>query len=221
MALSKLKKCLSEPIHQISAFNFGSTPSGMEGNSSSLNSPRVILESFSFQKEILRSEGMLGLPRWHSGKESACQCKRSLGWEDPLEEKMATHSSILARKSHGQRSLVSPTHEGRLFSSKGVDSRLESELELFVELVTTVWIFHTPAFRSGHHLRPAVWLLLGFPGSSTVKNLPAMQELKETRIPVSQPRRLGWEFSIHAWRIPWTEEPGRLQSIGWQRVGHG
>ena len=31
---------------------------------------------------------------------------RSLGWEDPLEEGMATHSSILAGKSHGQRSLV-------------------------------------------------------------------------------------------------------------------
>ena len=38
-----------------------------------------------------------------SGKESACQCRRrkrhgvrSLGWEDPLEEEMATHSSILA-----------------------------------------------------------------------------------------------------------------------------
>ena len=26
--------------------------------------------------------------------------------------------------------------------------------------------------------------------------------------------------SILAWRIPWTEEPGGLQSIGWQRVGH-
>ena len=26
--------------------------------------------------------------------------------------------------------------------------------------------------------------------------------------------------SILAWRIPWTEERGRLQSIGWQRVGH-
>ena len=26
--------------------------------------------------------------------------------------------------------------------------------------------------------------------------------------------------SILAWRIPWTEEPGRLQSMGWQRVGH-
>ena len=30
---------------------------------------------------------------------------RSLGWEDPLEEEMATHSSILAGESHGQRSL--------------------------------------------------------------------------------------------------------------------
>ena len=40
------------------------------------------------------------LPYGASGKESACQCKetwaRSLGWEDPLEEGVATHSSILA-----------------------------------------------------------------------------------------------------------------------------
>ena len=46
-----------------------------------------------------------GLPRWLSGKESACLCNRgrgtwvqSLGHEDPLEEEMATHSSILTRK---------------------------------------------------------------------------------------------------------------------------
>ena len=32
----------------------------------------------------------------------------SLGGEDPLEEEMATHSSILAGDSHGQRSLVGP-----------------------------------------------------------------------------------------------------------------
>ena len=31
---------------------------------------------------------------------------QSLGWEDPLEEGMATHSSILAQESHGQRSLM-------------------------------------------------------------------------------------------------------------------
>ena len=55
-----------------------------------------------------------------------------------------------------------------------------------------------------------------------VKNLPAMQE--------TWVRSLGWEdslkkgmathFSILAWRIPWTEDPGRLQSMGLQRVGH-
>ena len=31
---------------------------------------------------------------------------------------------------------------------------------------------------------------------------------------------MGILSSILAWRIPWTEEPGGLQSIGWQRVGH-
>ena len=58
--------------------------------------------------------------------------------------------------------------------------------------------------------------------TQTVKNLPAM---KETWV-----HYLGWEdpleekmamhSSIFAGRIPWTEELGRLQSMGWQRVGH-
>ena len=52
------------------------------------------------------------LPRWLSGKEPSCQCRRhemqvqSLGREDPLEEGMTTHSSIPACRIHGQRSLV-------------------------------------------------------------------------------------------------------------------
>ena len=55
-----------------------------------------------------------------------------------------------------------------------------------------------------------------------VENLPTRQE--------TQVRPLGWEdplekgrathSSILAWRIPWTEEPGELQSIESQRVGH-
>ena len=40
---------------------------------------------------------------------------RSLGWEDPLDKGMATHSSILPGKSHGQRSLA------RTWGSKGLD----------------------------------------------------------------------------------------------------
>ena len=44
----------------------------------------------------------MGFPRGASGKEPTCKCRRyemwiqCLGWEDPLEEGMATHSSILA-----------------------------------------------------------------------------------------------------------------------------
>ena len=58
--------------------------------------------------------------------------------------------------------------------------------------------------------------------ANTVKNLPAVQE--------TWVRFLGWKdileegmaahSGILAWRIPWTEEPGGLQSMGSQRVGH-
>ena len=41
---------------------------------------------------------LYGLPKWHNGIESACQCRRHIfdPWEDPLETEMATHSSIPA-----------------------------------------------------------------------------------------------------------------------------
>ena len=64
--------------------------------------------------------------------------------------------------------------------------------------------------------------LSGFPSGSDGKGLSAMQE---TRV-----RSLGWEdplekemaahSSILAWKIPWTAEPGRLPSMGLQRVEH-
>ena len=37
---------------------------------------------------------------------------QSLGWEDPLEKEMTTHSTILPRKSHGQKSLTGPSPWG-------------------------------------------------------------------------------------------------------------
>jgi len=64
-----------------------------------------------------------------------------------------------------------------------------------------------------------IYIYTGFPGGSVVKNLPAMQEPQETQV-----QSLGQEdplekgmathFSILAWRILWTEEPGGLQSSG-------
>ena len=68
-------------------------------------------------------------------------------------------------------------------------------------------------------------IILPFPASliaQSVKNLPAGQE---TRV-----RSLGWEDPLEkemaphsstlAWKVPWMEEPGRLQSTGSQRVQH-
>ena len=70
----------------------------------------------------------------------------------------------------------------------------------------------------------SVYTYIGFPGGSVVKNTPAMQEPQETQV-----RSLGQEdpleegiasySSILAWRISWTEEPGRLQSMGSRTVG--
>ena len=82
----------------------------------------------------------------------------------------------------------------------GVDNILEKEMAIYS---STIW---------------------GFPHASVVKNLPAMQKPQEMWV-----LSLGWEdpleeemanhSSILAWRIPWTEEPGELQSTGSLRVG--
>ena len=79
-------------------------------------------------------------------------------------------------------------------------------------LVTTSAVYFFGMFSS-------LWTSLT---AQLVKNLPAMQK--------TWVRFLGWEdplekeMAIHsstlAWKIPWTEEPGGLQSMGSQRVGH-
>ena len=55
-----------------------------------------------------------------------------------------------------------------------------------------------------------------------VKNLPVMQETRVRSLVREDPLEKGMatHSSILAWRIPWTEEPGGLQSMGSQRLGH-
>ena len=54
------------------------------------------------------------------------------------------------------------------------------------------------------------------------KNLPVMQETRVQPLGREDPLEKGMvtHSSILAWRIPWTKEPGELQSMGLQRVGH-
>ena len=64
---------------------------------------------------------------------------------------------------------------------------------------------------------------LDFPGGSVVKNLPAMQETQEIQVwSLGREDPLEEEMTTHSsfltWKIPWTEEPGRLQPMGLQRV---
>ena len=55
-----------------------------------------------------------------------------------------------------------------------------------------------------------------------LKCLPAMWETWVRSLGQEDPleKEMATHSSILAWRIPWTEEPGRLQSMGPQRVGH-
>ena len=55
-----------------------------------------------------------------------------------------------------------------------------------------------------------------------VKNPPAKQEawVQSLGREVPLEKEMATHYSILAWRIPWTEEPSRLQSTGLQRVGH-
>ena len=79
-------------------------------------------------------------------------------------------------------------------------------------MVKTYKIYHLSHFK-------------GFASGSVVKNHLPMQEAKEMWI-----QSLGWEdflekeeathSNILTWKIPWTEEPGGLQTMGSQRVGH-
>ena len=119
---------------------------------------------------------------------------RFLGQEDPLEKEMAIHSSILVWK-------IPWTKEPDRLQSMGVTR-----------------VGHDLATKPSNHQ----WLIRTSLVGQMAKCLPTMWE---TRVP-----SLGWddplekEMAAHsctlAWKIPWTEEPGRLQSMGSQRVGH-
>ena len=58
--------------------------------------------------------------------------------------------------------------------------------------------------------------------AQTVKNLPAMRETRVQSLGQEDSLEEGMAThpSVLAWRIPWTEEPGGLQSMGSQKVGH-
>ena len=61
----------------------------------------------------------------------------------------------------------------------------------------------------------------GFPGGSDI-NPPTVQETWVLSLDQEDPleKEMATHSSILAWRIPWPEEPGRLQPVGLERAGH-
>ena len=115
----------------------------------------------------------------------------SLGWEDPREKGMTTHSRILAWRIPG-------TEEPGRLQSKGF------------QRVRHNWVTNT---RINHYLailRNTSCYPLGFPSATAL--IPELGR--------SPGGRHGNHSSILAWRVPWTEEPGGLWSTGSHRVGH-
>ena len=82
--------------------------------------------------------------------------------------------------------------------------------------------FHFTKYTSCSLLFPVSSLLWGFPDGSVVKNPPAKQEMWVRSLGWEDPleKKMATHSSILAWEILWTEEPGGLQSIGSQKVGH-
>ena len=58
--------------------------------------------------------------------------------------------------------------------------------------------------------------------AQTVNSLPTMREIRGQSLGLEDPleNEMATHFGILPWRIPWIEEPGGLQSMGSQRVGH-
>ena len=73
-----------------------------------------------------------------------------------------------------------------------------------------------------HHIDAAYDCSMASLVAQTVKRMPAMQETWVQSLGREDPLQesMATHSSILAWRIPWTEGPGRLQSMGSQRVRH-
>ena len=83
--------------------------------------------------------------------------------------------------------------------------------------------YNTMLLSAVQQSEPAVHVhLFGFPGGSVVKDLPEMQETWVQSLGWGDPmeEEIATHSSIFVWRIPWTKELGRLESIGSQIVGH-
>ena len=110
-----------------------------------------------------------------------------------------------------------PSHPSRLSRSSALSSPCYTAPSHWLSIVHTVVYMCQCYSLNSIPLSPWASLV-----AQTVKNLPAMQKLWFWSLGQEDPleEEMATHSSILAWRIPWREEPGGLQSKGSQRVGH-
>ena len=103
--------------------------------------------------------------------------------------------------------------------AQGLNVEWYTKAEAAIHEWTSEGIFSS---LKAHNLKVHMLGDLGFPSASAVKNLPSMQETWVQSLGREDPLKevMAAHASILAWRISWTDEPGGLQSVGSQRVGH-
>ena len=158
----------------------------------------------------------VGFPGSSNGKESACNAGDQssipgISREDPLEKGMATHSSTLAWRIPRTEGLagciVHGVSQGQTWL-KQLSSNSIKYTNQGSSLITD------GTFNKSFSINSLV--------AQRLKHLPAMRETWVRSLGREDPleKEMATHSSISAWRIPWTQEPGGLQSTGLQRVGH-
>ena len=103
--------------------------------------------------------------------------------------------------------LRSPHRQPDLLSRERRPAYMEERMSAYIWQAS---IFYSPASK------------MDFPGGSDSKASATMRETWVQSLGREDPpeKDMATHSSILAWKIPWTEEPGRLQSMGSQRLGH-
>ena len=159
----------------------------------------------------------------------ACQAPLSIGFsrQEYWSGLTCPPPGNLPNRGIKPASLTFPALAGRYFTTRAT---WEDYVCVCIYMYMCVYIYTHTHIHIYTHVCIYIYICMyvyththtGFSGGSAEKNLPTMQEM--------QVRSLGWEdplekemathSSIIAWRIPWTEEPSKLQSMGSQGVGH-
>ena len=183
-----------------------------------------------------------GFPRWHSGKESTCWLKKCRfdPWvrKIPWWRKWQPITVFLPGNFHRERSLsgyspwghkdldtterLSHTHGSRLYLWPLPQGKKQTTKQTSVCRLRQRWRLSLQVFffSSFYWIIFSLWDNFLFILIQSPKDHLLFECWNLTQYIIAEEKAMATHSSTLAWKIPWTEEPGRLQSMGSLRVGY-